>query len=97
MEEESSFEQARVLIETASRGRIDEVVEISAQNRVFSIMFQVPTVEQREDGALSPCWHENQLWGLDRSGRDRVVSAGVIVVVERTACDRGVCVVRAMC
>ncbi|KAK8600241.1 hypothetical protein V6N12_050097 [Hibiscus sabdariffa] len=50
-EEPSSFERAHILIETTIQWRIDEVVEIVSQNRVFPIvdqeveLVQVPAVE----------------------------------------------------
>ncbi|KAK9033432.1 hypothetical protein V6N11_018465 [Hibiscus sabdariffa] len=59
MEELTSFERARILIETSVRGRIDEVVEVASLGTMFPIVVQeaelarVPTVEQRGvvDGA----------------------------------------------
>ncbi|KAK8510101.1 hypothetical protein V6N12_007978 [Hibiscus sabdariffa] len=58
-EESTSFERARILIETSVRGRIDEVVEVASLGTMFLIVVQeaelvrVPVVEQRgvTDGA----------------------------------------------
>ncbi|KAK8578670.1 hypothetical protein V6N12_069016 [Hibiscus sabdariffa] len=37
--------------------------------------------------AVSPCWHVNQLWGLDCSGRDRAKSTGATAGVLRLTGD----------
>ncbi|KAK9043287.1 hypothetical protein V6N11_071633 [Hibiscus sabdariffa] len=58
-EDPTSFERARILIETSVRGRIDEVVEVASLGTMFLIVVQevelvwVPIVEQRGvmDGA----------------------------------------------
>ncbi|KAK8600242.1 hypothetical protein V6N12_050098 [Hibiscus sabdariffa] len=42
-----------------------------------------------QDRVLSPCWSENQLWGLNRSGKDRAESASAITGVEWSTSDRG--------
>ncbi|KAL4383082.1 hypothetical protein GQ457_15G019720 [Hibiscus cannabinus] len=51
MEEPSSFERARVLLETSFLGRIDEVVQVTIQGSVYAVVIQeaelvwVPTVK----------------------------------------------------
>ncbi|KAK8498946.1 hypothetical protein V6N12_046887 [Hibiscus sabdariffa] len=85
----TSFELARILLETSQRGRIDEVVEISAQGKEVGVVSPGFRSSGQKDMALSPCWHANPLWGVDHTGRDCAVSAELVGATERVVCDHG--------
>ncbi|KAK8564800.1 hypothetical protein V6N12_058382 [Hibiscus sabdariffa] len=94
MEEPTSFEWAHILIETFVRRQIDErdVVggaALSKQSQEVSVASPRKNSPVEQDGDDSPCWHANQLWGIESAGKGRGASMVVAGASDRVVCDCG--------
>ncbi|KAK8985099.1 hypothetical protein V6N11_076790 [Hibiscus sabdariffa] len=72
-------EQCEVVADAVLRDRSQEVSVVSPHSHSSG----------ERDGVISPCWHANQLWGLDSAGKDCAASAELVGAIERVVCDRG--------
>ncbi|KAK9045676.1 hypothetical protein V6N11_051585 [Hibiscus sabdariffa] len=100
-EEHTSFERARILIETFVKGRIDAVVEVASLGTMFPIVVQeaelvrVPAVEQRGVVVGAALSEQSQEASVASPRKNSPVEQGhrASVVVgcasDRVVCDRG--------
>ncbi|KAK8509009.1 hypothetical protein V6N12_016853 [Hibiscus sabdariffa] len=78
-----------VQVPTVEQREVEASSELGDSSQGASVASPISYLAGEQDRVLSPCSYENQLWGLDRNGRDRTESVGVIIGVERSAGDCG--------